>query len=187
MTPAISTRNSTADIIAALTAAVTGVQFKGANAFSRVEFFDVEDIAEAAQFLLITEQRACVIVPLEERFEAAIKGPLTVLTRRLPIVLLISDRVIGSTKRKVALLGDANTPGAQGLVDLTLPAVTGLLIAPIGGATPVGGVKCLPTDSVVMKISSKDQPKLPGRVCIALSLECTGGTLTANTGPGNIL
>jgi len=170
-----------AAIVTALMTAVEGVQYDGAAAFQRVEFFDCEKLADAFQYLLITEQRVCVVVPLEERFSTISKQPLLQIKRRLPVLLMISDRVIGSSNRKVALLGNDTTPGAQGLVDLTLPAVTGAIIA-----NP-SGVLCIPIDSTIMTIAAKDQAKLPGRLCICLELECTGGLITTNTGPGGIV
>lgn len=189
MTPAISTRQTNAAIINALVAAVQGVVWQAGPpavpAFERVEFFDVEKLAEAFQFLLITEQRVCVIVPLEERFSSAINSPgKLVVTRELPVVLMISDRVFGDKKRQVALLGDNTTPGAQGLMELTLPSVTGMLLQPANGAS---GIKCIPRSAVVMTVAGKEQAKLPGRLCMAVELECTGGTLTAGVGPGPTL
>ena len=181
MTPAVDTRQTTSAIVTALTTAVQSVQYNAAAAFERVEFFDAEKLVDAFQYLLITEQRVCVIVPLEERFESVVKQPTLIIKRKLPVLLMISDRVIGSANRKVALLGNANTPGAQGLVDMTIPNVSGLLLS-----NP-GGVLCVPVDSTVMTISQKDQSKLPGRVCIALELECTGGTIQTNVGPAPIL
>lgn len=186
MTPATSTRNTTKDIIDALIMAIKLIKLSDnvTPAFGRVEYFDVEKLAEAAKFLLITEQRVCVIVPLEEQLEQAVKGQNIILTRTLPICLMISDRVLGDRQRKDALLGNDNTPGAQGLVDLTLPAVFGMLIQPNAGPPAVSGIKCIPTDISQINVVQKD---LPGRVAMGIVLECTGGIYTANTGPGNIL
>ena len=184
---ATTNRQGTAAIIAALVTALQAVQLPAAGgaAFQRVEFFDSEKLAEALKALFITEQRVCVVVPLEERFESVLQQPRLLVKRTLPVLLLISDRVLGESQRKIALLGSAAgpviTPGAEGLVDLVLPAVTGLLLP-----NP-GGVLCEPVDSCVMTIADKDRAALPGRVAVALELRCTGGTITADLGRSPVL
>jgi hypothetical protein len=85
------------------------------DAFDRVELFDSEDLTGAFQFLLITEQRVCVIVPLEAKFEqvfperGAASRKLT-SKREVPVVLLCSDRVLGD--RKAALYGSDTERGS---------------------------------------------------------------------------
>ena len=180
-----SNRQPASAIVAALITAVQNVQVTlndvPVAAFQRVEFFDSEKLADAFQFLFITEQRVCVIVPLEEKFEAVLQQPQMLVKRTLPVMLVMSDRVLGTAQRKVAYLGDNTTPGAMGLMEAVLPAVTGLLLP-----NP-GGVLVQPVDNCALTISDKDQAKMPGRVAVALHVDCIGGTLTADLGRSPIL
>ncbi len=175
MTPATPHFSTTAAILAALQEAVGAVQLPDAfappgPAFGSVQMFDSENLVEAFQYLLITEQRVCVIVPLDANWEAESKQQRLVTRRTLPVALLISDRVIGN--RQTALIGDAKTPGAMGLKDLVVPAVTGQLIA-----NP-NGVISLPVHESVMAIKDTAK-KLPNRITIVLELNCRGGWLEA--------
>jgi hypothetical protein len=91
-----------------------------AAAFDRVELFDCEQLVEAFRYLLVTEQRVCVIVPLDERFETTVEKRKLIVRRTLPVAVLISDRILGN--RQQALYGDlavdgtGTTPGAMGLM-----------------------------------------------------------------------
>jgi len=182
MSVTVSTRQPTSAIINAIIAAVTAVQLPDAGgvAFQRVAFFDSEKLVDAFKFLFITEQRVCVIVPLEERFETVVQQPQLTVKRTLPVMILVSDRVLGDAQRTIALLGSnagpVITPGAQGLMELVLLAVTGLLLP-----NP-GGVLATPQSSCVMTISDKDRATMPGRVAVAMEFHCQGGTLTAQLG-----
>ena len=145
-------------------------------AFDRVELFDSESLLDAFQLLTISEKRICLVVVLEEHFTTVNRGQTLISTRQLPVALLIGDRQMGS--RVEALYGNANTPGAYGLVELALPAVTGMLIAPPNGVT------CEPVScSVLIVKNQKEKQNLPGRAAVALELHCTGGNLQANLGP----
>jgi hypothetical protein len=177
MNPATSFYSTTAAILNALQASVQAVQFTppgGAaqSAFGNVQLFDSENLAEAFQYLMIVEQRVCVIVPLDERIEIIASGQKLMVRRRRPVALLISDRVIGN--RKTALWGDDKTPGAMGLMELTLPAVCGQLIDnPNGVVSEPSQVSMLTVNDVAKK--------LPGRLAVVLELNCVGGRLEAAT------
>ncbi len=149
-------------------------------AFDRVARFDSEQLTEAFRYLLVTEQRVCVIVPLDEEFETVIERQKLVVTRRLPVGLAVSDRVLGD--RSAALWGNDETPGTVNLVELALPAVTGLLIAAAGGK---GGVRSEPVRVGVMSVRDTEQ-ELPSRVAMLVELECRGGYLESGLPPGPI-
>jgi hypothetical protein len=181
MNPAASFYKSVSAIVAALQTAVQAVQlpeepYGAGNAFGRVEIFDSEDLAAAFQFLTIVDQRVCVIVPLEEKFTRESKNTKLIVHRVLPVALLISDRVLGN--RKQALLGDnQTTPGAMGLLALTLPAVTGMLLP-----NP-SGVVSEPIADYVMVLKNNADKKLPNRICVCLEMNCRGGRLEAAVMP----
>ncbi len=151
-------------------------------AFQQIERFDVESLTEAFRLLLVSKQRICVIVALDEQFNPELESGKLVISRMIPIVLLISDRVLKS--RKMALWGDpanANAPGAFALSEIALPAVTGQLIdAEVGAA----GIISQPTVCQSIFLKDDEQKDHPGRAAVSLELHCTGGTLEAAVGPG---
>lgn len=185
--PAIVHRRGTAEIVNTVKDLVSGVALPDgqwgsagpnlAKAFQRVELFDSEQLTEAFRYLLVTEQRVCIVVPLDERFEPALQKHKLMMTRVLPVALLISDRVLGN--RVAALWGDNDTPGASGLAELTLPAITGLLLP-----NPAG-VVAEPFSSAVMSVKDTER-SLPSRVCIGLEFHCRGGYLQSELGTSPI-
>jgi hypothetical protein len=148
-----------------------------APAFQRIELFDSESLLEAFQLLTISEQRICIIVPMTDHFETDVKTRNLISLRITPFVLLISDRVMGN--RTAALYGDAKTPGAFKLTALTIPFVTGQLIA-----NPNGVVSYPTSSDVVIVKNEKEKQNLPGRAAVALELDCKGGWIEAALGPG---
>jgi hypothetical protein len=188
MTPAISNRQPTTAITAALQAILSALQVTiGTNApvaaFSRVELFDSESLLEAFQLLAISEQRICLVVTLDEHFQTTNRAQTLITTRELPVALLVSDRILGD--RTTALYGDDTTPGAWGLLELVLPAVMGMLIAP---APPLSGVTSEPVNASVLIVKNqKEKQNLPGRAAVALELHCRGGNLQAALGPQPVL
>lgn len=98
-------RRPTSEIVNAIVAVVTALKLADTvtPAFNRIELFDSEDLVAAFQFLLITEQRVCVVVPLTEEFDNVFSGLKLTVKRRLPLAILCSDKVLGS--RKEALWG----------------------------------------------------------------------------------
>jgi hypothetical protein len=147
--------------------------------FDRVALFDSEDLVEAFRFLLISEQRVCVIVPLDEHLEAPIDGLKLVVKRVLPVAILVSDRVLGD--RSASLWGDGQGEfGASALMELVLPAVTGLLIA-----NP-NGVVALPRMISVMNVKESGK-NLATRMTMLLELDCRGGWLETRLPAGMVL
>lgn len=169
MTAATNNRRSVPEILAALKTQIEGLQWDGAAAFGSVKLFDVASLETAFKELLESQQRVCFLVPDDEVFETKLRGRYLMLTRRLPVALLISDRVLGN--RQKALYGDGTTtPGSFALAELILAAVTGQLL------DNPAGVVCVPKTSAVLQLENSTT-KLPGRSCVELDLECTGGTL----------
>lgn len=157
-------------------------------AFQSVKLFDTADLAAAMQELLLSQQRICLVIPDAERFESVLSGAHKLLVKRtLPVALLMSDRVLGDRQQALhgaPAAGDLPAvAGAFALQEIALAAVTGRLLAPGGG---LGGVLCQPVTATVLTVEDTKK-KLPGRACVELDLDCTGGTLEAATGPGPIL
>jgi hypothetical protein len=155
------------------------------NAFERVELFDVESLTDAFRLLIISEQRVCVILMLDEQLTTEIQEQKILVTRMQPVALLISDRRLGD--RVKALWGDPadlTVPGAFALEKLTRPAVTGQLLNSANGRQ-----KCISIPANCQSIFLKDEDKqeLPGRAAVMLELHTSGGTLTARIGPGSSL
>jgi hypothetical protein len=184
--PATSNRRGNSEILQALVQAVTAITLPDGRwgstqpnllkAFDRAEVFDSEQMVEAFRYLLVTEQKVIVLVPMDERFETVIQQRKLMVTRELPVMALISDRVLGN--RKDALLGNAETPGALALTELVLPAVTGLLLPNQAAPVPLGGVLVEPNSSSVISVKDTES-EAPGRVCVGLLLHCRGGYLEA--------
>jgi hypothetical protein len=184
MNPATITRASVAAIVTQLVANIKAVQLpnNAGAAFGEVKQFDEESLVEAFRYLHLVQSRVCVVIALDEKFVEKERSTKLLITRIVPICLLISDRVVGD--RMKALYGDStvNPPiyGADALKELVLPMVTGTLLA-----NPK--VVVSPESASVFVVKDKMQQNLPGRSAIALELQCTGGTITANTGPGATL
>ena len=181
---ATSNRRSAGEIVEALGAVLLALQWTPAggsaeSAFQSVKLFDLDALAAALSELIVSQERVCFIVPGDERFTARAESPARlVMTRTLPVALLLSDRVLGD--RQAALYGTDTNPGAFSLLELALPAVTGVLLA-----NP-RGVLVKPVTAAVVTV--KDEARtLPGRACVELDLDCTGGTLSASLGAGPIL
>jgi hypothetical protein len=174
MTPATNHRQASSAIITALQTNIAAVTLADGvtKAFDRVELFDSENLPAAFQYLLISQQRVCVIVALDEKFPLVTRGMKLILQRELPVALLISNRVLGD--RTASLFGNATTPGAFGLMELVLTAVTGQLLP-----NPCG-VVCEPSSSGVITVSDPTK-KLPNRTTVSLLMNCRGGWLEADT------
>jgi hypothetical protein len=152
-----------------------------AVAFDRVEWFDSEDVTAAFQFLLLTEEKVCVIVPLDAKFESVFDSLKLTSKRHVPVAVLCSDRILSD--RKAALWGsdtDATMPGAMALAELVLPQVMGLLLANPNGV--VGELE----DYAPMVVKDTEQAQ-PGRVVVAVNVNCRGGYLEASLGRSPVM
>jgi hypothetical protein len=154
------------------------------KAFDRIELFDVESLTDAFRLLIISEQRVCVIIMLDEQLTTQISEQKILTTRMVPIALLISDRNLGD--RVKALWGDPLDPTVQGafaLEKLARAAVVGQLL---DSDSARGKTKVISLAASVNSIFLKDEDKkeLPGRAAVMLELNVSGGTLTARIGPG---
>lgn len=183
---AVSHMRGIGEIVGELQGRLVGIEFPdepGVKAFDRVELFDSEDLTAAFQFLLITEQRVCVIVPLEAKFEqvfperGAASRKLT-SKREVPVVVLCSDRVLGD--RRAALYGSDTEHGAYALAELALPVCVGLLLPNPNGV--VGEA----VNYSVLTVKDSEQG-LPSRVAVAVEVNCRGGWLEADLGRSPIL
>jgi len=195
MNSAIDTTYSKAEIAAAFQAQLAALTLEVNDpvtgqplpAFNRIELFDVESLTDAFRLLIISEQRVCIILMLDEQLTTQIEEQKLLVTRMQPIALLISDRRLGD--RVKALFGDAadpTVPGAFALEKIARPAVTGKLLEsdPNTGKTKVISVPAA-MNSIFLK--DEDKQELPGRAAVMLELHCSGGTLIARIGPGSSL
>ena len=185
---ATSNRKSTSAILAAIKAALEAAMWtpdggEPQPAFPQVKLFDIANLPAAFTQLLASEQRVCFVIADSEQFLDTQSGSMKfILTRKLPVAVLLSDRVTGDriTALYGGMSGAAKILGAEGMKELALTAVTGQLLA-----NPAG-VVCKPTSSAVIHLEDKKN-NMPGRACVELDLECTGGVLTADLGPGRNL
>jgi hypothetical protein len=155
------------------------------KAFERVEIFDVMNLNEAFRRMIISEQRVCVIVIMAQEFETEIDEQKIVITRKQPISILISDQRIGDATK--GLLGDpedVTIPGAIKLAKAATPAVIGKLLPAADGKSKVIST---PTNSDTLYLRDDEQKNLPGRSAVLLEINCIGGTLEADIGPGSSL
>lgn len=148
------------------------------SVFERVVVFDSEDLVAAFRFLLVSEQRVAVVVPLDEEFKPALQGVKLVITRRLPVAVLVVDQVIGD--RTAAFLGSTDpaiaTPGALALAEYVLPALTGMLLG------PENKVVSKPLHAGPLVIQDPKNETGGSRLAVHVDLECTGGRIEAVVG-----
>ena len=180
--PSTNNRRSVTEILSALKSALESAQWTPAGggpvaAFQKVKLFDLAQLADAFSELLVSEQRVCLLVPDAEKFESALQGNTRLLIKRtLPVALLLSDRVVGDRQQALhgaeASGGSVAVAGAFPLQEIALAAVTGQLLP-----NPKG-VVCRPVTATVLDVQDTKR-KMPGRACIELDVECTGGTLDA--------
>jgi hypothetical protein len=182
MTPATAHFASITAIANAIKTQLTAIQLpdKSGPLFQRVELFDSENLLEAFQLLLISEQRLALIVPLDAHWETESSQRKLLTRRSLPVDILVSDRVLGN--RTAALYGDDNNLGAFALAALAVPSVSGQLLP-----NPSGVVSYPVNESVLIVKNKADKQNLPGRAAIAIELECKGGWLEAPLGAGPTL
>jgi hypothetical protein len=168
-------RRSTPELLAALEARLTAALWQPPGggpaepAFEQVARYDLNDLESAFRDLLASKRRVAFVIATGETFAAA-QGRLALYTRRLTVSVLLSDRVHG--RRLEALYGSATTPGAEGLKELALAALTGQLFP------PPAGVLCRPLAAAPLQIEDQSRA-LPGRAALELQLELTGGLLAA--------
>jgi len=167
---------TTVEIVTALTAGLTAVQWSGEAAFQSVRRFDSDDLERAFRELLLYQQRIALVIPLGETFESEARGAQLLIRRVRPFGLLLSDRVLG--KREESVFGGATTPGAYGLLEAALPAVVGQII------DNPNGVRSDPTSAQPLTLVDAEH-QLPARAAVLLELECRGGWYEAplNLGP----
>ena len=180
--PATNNRRSTTEVLTALKTALEVARWtpEGGSptvAFQKVKLFDLAQLDDAFSELLMSEQRVCLLVPDAERFESALQGSTRLLIKRtLPVALLISDRVVADRQAALhGMVGTGSMPAVAGafpLQEIALAAVTGQLLP-----TP-RGVVCKPVTATVLDVQDTKK-KMPGRACVELDVECTGGTLDA--------
>lgn len=190
---ATTNRRGTGEIVNAIVALVSALVMPGQDdpdvkAFEKVVLFDTQDLAEAFQFLTLVEQRVCLVVPLDEQFEESLPAIGGVALkylwkRRLPVVVICSDRVLGD--RTAAWWGSDSEEGAYALAESVLPAVTGQLLPNQAGPAGGSGVLCAPK-SISKALVKSDDKDLTGRAAAMVELECTGGVLEARLEKGPI-
>jgi hypothetical protein len=146
--------------------------------FSRVEFFDAEDLLEALRTLVANADRVALVIFAGERWEEPSEGAMVVDRRTQQFVILLSDRVLGN--RQNAMLGTATHPGTLAIKDLVYGAVCGVLLANPNGVLvrPVAG------DSTLVK---DVKTQLPGRSAYSVTIDCVGGYIATDVSPGPIL
>jgi len=174
--PTESNLRPTKELLDALVTALTDLLWTTDNgavkAFDRVELFDLMDLEEAFQQLIMNQNRVALIIYDRERFDEERTGAQMIIRRTHELSIVFTDRVIGN--RQQALLGGPDNPGLLVLKDLVLPAVTGAILTnPKGQAgSPISGEPMLIT---------KDK-KMPGRLAYLLEVEAQGGWLKADLG-----
>lgn len=160
-------------------------------AFQVIRIFDSDNLAAAFRELLLSQQRICIVIPVNVDFVPESEGELQLYRRELSVGLVISDRVIGN--RIAALFGDPGSeqgrrsnPGAYPLAELLAPAVIGELIENPGGLQ----VALQDLKQLTVNPDSKDEKlkNLPGRAAVVLQIVCRGGTIEARqASPGPIV
>ncbi len=151
-------------------------------AFQNVQKFDIESLTDAFRYLIMSEQRVCVILFLDQQFTQKLSQGNLFITRMQPVALIISDRRLGD--RVKALWGDPDdntVPGAFALEEVVRPAVTGQLIT---GSQGLSNVVSAPAHVTSLFLKDDDRQELPGRAAVMLELHITGGVLQATLGPG---
>ena len=161
------------EIVQALAARLTALEWEGQPAFHAVLRHDLADLDRALAATNERGPRLALLIPDDEVFTPRLSGRAVLVTRRLPVALILCDQVLGD--RGAALWGaPPQNPGAFGLAKIVLPIVTGrLLDAP-------APVTCHPTRCGVLALGDTARE---GRAAVELDLECAGGSLSFAASP----
>ncbi len=165
--PAQNLTTPTVEVLNALQAHLSAVQYAGSPAFDQVELYDLADLAQAIKDLLLVKNRICLVVLDSESWEPERKGQQLICRQAREVTLLVADRHWASSR--VALLGNVQTAGVLGLKDALLPELTGLITAKVFAQPGLGEL---------MKVSDGKQHRIAWRQPFTL----IGGSLAADIG-----
>lgn len=165
---------STAAVLDAIQAALTALQLANTPAFQKVVQFEIDDFEQALRDLVITEDRVAMVVWTGEAYE--LERGISILTvKRMPTFeVIFADFALSSPL--AAKHGDESQPGVLGLLDVVLPALTGVILDE-STADAEDAVYLVPAGLERLIITREDQEKLPGRQVLVLSLTGSGQSL----------
>jgi len=173
---------ATKTILAAVKTALQAVEVGGSAAFGMVELFDLADWGDALRRLATAESRVALVVYAGEQYENTREVSLLTTHRVTQVEILMTDFQLADPT--VALIGDDIQPGALGLVDAVLPALTGILIDTAGN---LDAVHLVPTGFDRMILTQEDQDNAPGRHVIGLTFEARGAYMQIGVGESSVI
>jgi hypothetical protein len=161
----------TVNTLNAIKSSIAGILWGSEAAFSKIEFYDAEDLGSAFEELRIYGDRICLIIPSGDDWESEELNGALISKPKRQFLLLISDR--NPAGRMKGLTGDGTRPGVLTLKDLTVIGLSGLLT--IGNTS----LKCAPGRGDIMELAWKEDAR---RICWAQEFELTGGIMKCRIG-----
>lgn len=139
----------------------------------QVKWFDLFDIRQALEELLMFKGRICVVLygPWTYSNEILSGGKGFIATRTSEVELIVSDRDYGN--RQDAVTGDADNPGINRMVDSLLPAVC----RDVSQSGDAWRIPIRPSTGEIMRIQGDERDELTGRVAWRQAINVPGGSL----------
>lgn len=147
----------------------------GAKMFETVELAASRQVARQLQELLVTNARACLVVPLNIRRTIADQsGGLSVLGTKFAEVAIVYSDVAYFQASQAVTFGGAENLGLFTFDERIEAAVTGMEISPYGGIVP--------GDSDPVILSDSEQAEAAGRTAWLMTLFIPIGIISAPVG-----
>jgi hypothetical protein len=100
------------------------VVLPGEPVFERVALYDIPNLNQGLQDLLIFEGRVCLVVPMPEEFEDSQQGQVLKTTYTQEFALIVCDQDYGAGTR-AAYFGDGDNPGVLAIKHLVARSLVG--------------------------------------------------------------
>jgi len=133
-----------------------GIPWQGANAFDKVNIFDLQELTKAMEELFLYHNRIALIGLDSIDHENVVAGRTLRVMRSLSVTIIVADRRFSD--RQKAMMGDGTTPGALYLEKLLVDGVAGEL--------PSGAVM-LPGTGRLIALENDKRKDETGRIIFA--------------------
>lgn len=145
----------------------SGLVLAGQPLFEQVEVYDLTDIADAFEKLLLTGERVAVVVLESVPAKVERSGTNMVTTIRFDIAVMFTDRSL--TRREDAMMGGDSNPGCLNLIPSVIEACSG----------DYDGSVCMAGNEAgrLLVLTGSDAGNNFDRVCYRQPFVATGGNL----------
>jgi len=139
--------------------------------FGEVKRYSSTDIEAAFRALLVSSQRAAVVVFSGSEFSELLVGTGRRSARTTKLSIVVTDRVVG--QGDAAVFGSDDTPGACGLADAVCEELIGRVIA-----NP-DGVDLVPRSVDTALLADDSKKTLKARSVCVIEFDAHGGTVAS--------